>query len=261
MLFIVLEIVAVYYYADSTPYTRYRMLSVSSAMTGWWNAVFTSVGEYFSLREQNARLADRIAELENRIDAYALMVPESSPSVDESLQAYEYMSARVVSNSINRPKNHMTVGKGFVDGVREGMSVVTTEGFAVGSIVRCSEHYAVAMTMLNTDMRVGARLVSDGTLGTVSWNGVDPTLVEMSGVSKYASISHGEAVVTTGFSYLFPPDVMIGTVEEFSLDQTHTSYTVKVRLSADMSRLYNVVLVHNTSSNEAVELERGTYTN
>ncbi len=255
ILFIVLEIVAIYSYAYSTPYTQGQVLSFTSVASGVVRGSLSSVGEYFSLRNENIRLTERIAELENRIDRYSEMLPDEVQVTGDGIHNYEYIAARVVSHTINHRNNYMTLDKGTADNVMEGMSVVSPEGFAVGSVISCSEHYAVAKTMLNAEMYAGARLASDGTSGTVSWDGTDPMVVTMSEVSKYASITEGEAVFTTSNSYVFPPDVMIGTVESFSLDEQQTKYTVQVRLAADMTRLYNVLLVGNNSSGEAKSLE------
>jgi rod shape-determining protein MreC len=80
-------------------------------------------------------------------------------------------------------------------------------------------------------------------------------VVDFVEVSKYAKIERGDTVNVAGFSHYFPRGVRVGTVEEVELAENGTSFSCKVRLAADMGRLYNVVLVRNTQAGEARELE------
>lgn len=258
IIFIVLEIVAIRSYAHSTPYTQSRLLALSNRVFGSVYDAIDGVGYYFSLRKENARLTARIAELENALDVCREMLPERADSVAETMHKYEYIAAGVISNSINRPQNFVTLDKGFNDGVNIEMAVLSPEGFVVGYVVNCSENYSVAMTLLNTDMRASGRLVADGCSGSIHWSGGDPEVVDFDDVSKYAALKEGEAVVTTGFSHYFPEGLPIGTVESFELSGSQTTYRARVRLAADIARLHNVLLVNNTAADEVRALEAGT---
>jgi rod shape-determining protein MreC len=74
-------------------------------------------------------------------------------------------------------------------------------------------------------------------------------------LSKYADIHEGDKVVSTGFSDYFPPEIPIGEVESFELNETGTYYTVKVRLAADMRSLSNVILARSADYEELKGLE------
>ncbi len=255
IIFILLEIVAIRAYAYSTPYTQSRLLALSNSIVGSIHDMLGETGHYFSLRRENIRLTERIAELENRLDACREYLPHDHDTLAAAVHAYEYIAARVVSNSVNRPQNFITLNKGFNDGVSIDMAVISPEGFAVGYVVNCSENYSVAITLLNTEFRTSGKLASDDTPGSVHWHGGDPTLVDFDEVSKYAAVECGEVVTTTGFSHYFPPNLTIGTVESFELNKAQTTYNVRVRLAADMSRLGNVLLVNNTAAGEIRALE------
>ena len=255
IIFIVLEIVAIRAYAHSTPYTQSRLLGLSNRVFGSVYDAMDNMSYYFSLHKENVRLTARIAELENELDACREMLPERADSVAESMHKYEYIAAGVISNSINRPQNFITLDKGFNDGVNIEMAVLSPEGFVVGYVVNCSENYSVAMTLLNTDMRASGRLLSDGSAGSVHWSGGDPAVVDFDDVSKYASLKEGEIVVTTGFSHYFPEGLTIGTVESFEMNASQTTFCARVRLAADMARLHNVLLVNNRAADEVRALE------
>ena len=259
ILFVILEIIAIRCYAYSTPYTQARLLVWSNAVVGYVHSVFAGVSNYFVLRKENIRLTEHIAMLENRIRALEASLPEEQHSVEGVIQQYEYLSAKVIASTTNRNRNFITLNKGFRDGVSADMAVMTPEGYAVGVVVDCSENYAVAKTLLNVDFRIGGMLAEDGSHGSVVWSGDDTQVIDFVELSKYAKAKEGELVRVAGFSHYFPRETVIGNIEKISLADNGTSYNCKVRLAADMGRLFNVVLVRNTGAGEAQALEEKTY--
>lgn len=255
IVFIILEIIAIRSYAYSTPYTQARLLVWSNTVVGYFHSAFAGVSNYFTLRKENIRLTEHIATLENRIRTLEASLPEERIKVEGVLQRYEYLPARVISATTNRRRNFITLDKGFRDGVSADMAVMTPEGYAVGVVVDCSENFAVAKTLLNVDFRVGGVLTEDGSHGAVIWSGGDTQLIDFIELSKYAKVKEGDEVRAAGFSHYFPREAIIGNIEKVALSDNGTSYNCKIRLAADMGRVFNVVLVRNTSAGEAQALE------
>ena len=255
IVFIILEIVAIRCYAYSTPYTQARLLVWSNAVVRYFHSTYAGISNYFTLRKENIRLTEHIASLENKISALEASLPEKLISVEGVLSKYEYLSARVISSSTNRSRNFITLNKGFQDGVSVDMAVVTPEGYAVGVVVDCSENFAVAKTLLNVDFRIGGVLSNDGSHGAVVWGGGDTQIVDFVELSKYANVKKGDEVHAAGFSHYFPSEVVIGNIESVAWAENRTSYNCKIRLAADMGRVFNVVLIRNNNSGEAQALE------
>ena len=255
IVFVILEIVAIRCYAYSTPYTQARLLVWSNSVVGAVHSTFAGISNYFALRKENIRLTEHIAMLENRIRTLEASLPEAKVHVEGVLQRYEYVPAKVISSTTNRSRNFITLDKGFRDGVSADMAVMTPEGYAVGVVVDCSENFAVAKTLLNVDFRIGGVLAGEGSHGSVVWRGGDTQIIDFVELSKYAKVKEGDLVRAAGFSHYFPSEAVIGNIERFELAENGTSYNCKVRLTADMVRLFNVVLVRNTSAGEAQELE------
>ena len=95
----------------------------------------------------------------------------------------------------------------------------------------------------------------DGSHGSIAWGGQDTQTVDFVELSKYATVKEGDVVRAAGFSHYFPRETVIGQIERVSLADTGTSYNCQVRLSADMSRVFNVILVRNNDAGEAQALE------
>ena len=259
VLFVVLEALAVSYYAHSTNYTQARLLARSNQLVGGVHGLFAGVRHYFSLGRENRLLLDRVTRLEERLAQYeeaATAARLDSYMQDIGESKYRFAVASVVSNSTNRLQNLLTLNRGLRDSIQTEMAVLSPDGAMVGYVVACTDRYSVALSVLNTSFRASGKLADSDYSGSICWDGLDPHVVVLDELSKYADPKPGDEVVTTGFSQYFPPDVLIGWVESATLNETRTAYTVRVRLAAELSRLSDVVLVGNRDLYEIRALQQ-----
>ena len=174
LLFIVIEAIALNYYAHSSYYTQAKILSYANRVTGSVQSTFFGIKHFFTLRRENDMLTARVAELEGRLSAYREMAAAAQTdslaaaiAADtlgvglEGMSQYRYMTARTVANSINRDRNFITLNRGLSHGVMTDMAVITPDGAMVGYVVGCSERYSVVLPLLNTDFRTSGKIVGD----------------------------------------------------------------------------------------------------
>ena len=102
-------------------------------------------------------------------------------------QQYQYTSAEVINNSVNRQKNFFTINKGTNQGITVDMAVTSGKDVA-GVIVGCSENYSVAMSLLNLDFRLSARIKSNGYFGSLSWDGRNYRHAVLSEIPQHVSV-------------------------------------------------------------------------
>ncbi len=265
LLFIAIEAIALNYYAHSSYYTQAKILSRAHSVAGGIQSSIFGVKHYFTLRSENEALAQRVAELESSLSYYrdkeinaitdSISLEGLDPTLVESLSQYRYTTARIISNSISRSRNFITLNRGRMHGVMVDMAVISPSGVMIGYVVGCSERYSIVLPMLNSDFRTSGKIVGDEHFGSISWSGNSSYKVEMTDLSKHADIEIGDEVVSTGLSHYFPEGIKIGYVESFSINDTQTSYNVTIRLAADMTKLNNVILIENLDYGEIKELE------
>lgn len=265
LLFILIETIALNYYARSSFYTQAKILAHANSVTGALQQSIFSLRHYFTLSSENEMLAQRVAELENTLTIYreqerqmqtdTLTMAAMDSTMLASLSQYRYTTARVISNTINSSHNFITLNRGRQHGVLVDMAVVTPDGAMVGYVLECSERYSIVMPMLNTEFRTSGKISGDEHFGSISWNGTSPHRVQMSELTKYSEFEIGDEVIASGLSQYFPEGVRIGYVESLKENENHTSYDVEIRLAADMTRLSNVILIENTNYTEIYELE------
>ena len=259
LLFIVIEAIALNYYAHSSYYTQAKILSHANRVTGGVQSAIFGVRHYFTLRHENELLSERIADLEMELAVYreqvaAAGIDSLQPHIDE-LSQYRYTTARIVSNSIARDRNYITLNGRIMHGVTENMAVISPDGVMVGYVIGCSERYSVVMPLLNIDFRTSGKIAGDDHFGSISWGGGSPYKMEMTELSKYADIEVGDEVVSSGLSHYFPEGVKIGYVESYSLNDTQTAYDVVIRLAADVTKISNVIVIENLDYGEVSHLE------
>ena len=265
LLFIIIEAIARNYYAHSSFYTQAKILSRAICVVGGLQRSVFSVKHFFTLRSENEMLSARVAELEHSLAAYrereanmatdTLSMAQIDSAFVEQLTQYSYTPARIISNTINRNRNYITLNRGRQHGITEDMAVISPDGSMVGYIVGCSDRYSVAISILNDKFTTSGKIVGDDHFGSITWNGRSPHKVQMSELTKYAEFEVGAPVVSSGLSHLFPEGVKIGVVESFSENDNQTSFDVVVRLAADMTKVSNVLVISNDGYIEATELE------
>ncbi len=261
LLFIILEAAAIHYYANSTSYTRAKLITASNQVVGGLHAGFSGVSNYMRLNKENRALTEEIAKLQNQLQSLVTKDTTTSHNLtptDTTLQKqigpYFYTAAQVIRNSITHQNNFITIDKGFGDGIEEGMALITPTGMPVGYILKCSDKFAVGMSILNREFRASGKIKGSDFFGPLFWDGTSYEYMMLSEIPKYAEIAVGDTIVTTNYSSRFPPGLMIGTVESFVLQEA-TYYDVRVRLASPIGALRNVCVVRYADALERNTLE------
>ena len=87
-------------------------------------------------------------------------------------------------------------------------------------------------------------------IGTVVWMDTDPTIAQMIDIPQHLQVAVGDSVITSGYSDVFPKDILIGTVIEKSNNPSNTFLTIKIRLATDFRNLDNVYIISNLYKSE-----------
>lgn len=225
-------------------------------MVAGLNQFSYGIKEYFSLRETNLRLSEENADLRTKLERGQQIIPAATKVITDTalLNRFEFVNAKVVNNSVARSINFLTVDKGFSDGIDEGMAVISYGG-AVGKVKAVSRHYSVVSSILNTDVMVSAMLKRTGHFGTIQWSGRDPRYIDLKYIPRHVRPEIGDTIVTSGYNAIFPPNIMIGTIEEKQLNDAALFYDLKIKLSQDFGQLTYVAVVKSNLKDEQDSLE------
>jgi rod shape-determining protein MreC len=256
IIFLLLEGIAIYLVATGNDYQNLRVLKSVRLMTARVESRITNARSYLNLHDINTKITQENVSLRNRLEKMIKNQTQGFVSVSDTIsgQQYVYTSAVLVNNSTNRQKNFFTLNKGIKQGIGVDMAVTSLDG-AAGVIVSSSDNYSVAMSLLNIDFRLSARMKSNGFFGSLSWDGRDYRYAVLNEIPQHVIINEGDTVETTGFSAVFPEGVMIGQVSDF--EKTGGDfYKIRVKLSTDFKKLNNVNIIGNLKRTEQKEIEK-----
>lgn len=258
LLFILLESIALWQYATSSPYTEAKILSRTTAVGGYISKKITNIDHFFSLPGENNMLTHRVAELEQTLERERELLADYTEEswqrkmADEGDLHYRYYPARVASMTISHLRNYIILDKGERDGIKKNMGVITPDKNLVGYIIEVSERYCVAMPVLNTEFTMGGSLQMTNYTCSLRWSGDSPYHVDILDVSTYAQPEVGMAV--EAWSERMPKGVIVGHIESFEHNAAKTAYSARLKLAVDMSALDNVLIVENTHYGEIESL-------
>jgi rod shape-determining protein MreC len=255
--FLILELVCAWLIIGNNPYQGARFFNSSNGLVASMNNVSHGVREYFLLRQINSTLAEENAFLRSKFEALnQTQYVTTSPAITDSavVSQYDFESAKVVNNTVNRFTNFLTINKGGQDGVEPGMAVISSLG-AIGKVRTVSPHYSVVTSILHIDVQVSALLKRTGHFGTIQWDGINPDYVKLKYIPRHVQPVKGDSVVTSGYNAVFPEGIMVGVIDDIQLTD-ELFYDLKVKLSQDFRKLAYVEVVKNSLRNELDSLQQ-----
>ena len=262
--FLVLEVVSMVLLFRYNSYQGSVWFPSANAVTGKVYEWDSAVESYFSLSGVNSQLTQRNAFLEQQVrmldDSIARLTRSQEAAVTRlssmvPFQGCRLIPAKVVANMVNRYDNLITIDKGSADGVKRDMGVVCGMG-VVGIVYLVSEHYSIVIPALNSHSNISCTIQRRGYFGYLRWRGGSSQLAYLEDVPRHAHFKLGDNVVTSGYSSVFPPGVMVGKVLHVFNSADGLSYRVQVKLSTDFARLRDVCLVDDSALQERIDLMR-----
>lgn len=258
--FILLEIAALGMLRHGDSLQDLFISRAAHGFLGYFWGVSESISDYASLRTENRHLAEEILRLTETItrleeEAAAAAACDSADYTTAWRGKYEFIPAEVIKNSVNKQHNYLIIGKGSDDGVRPQTGIITSRG-VIGIVDAVSRHYSYAISFLNSDSSISARIGKDGAAGPMAWDGKGSGNASLREIPLQVKFEEGDTVYTSGFSTIFPPDIPIGRITGSRIVNGAT-FEIKVSLFQDFSSVRHVCLVRNRDLDEIMSLEKG----
>ena len=276
ILFVILEMTTINFYAHSTSYTRATLLATANHITGRVSSLFITISDYFSLAKTNKMLLERLARAESQlatptpytfVDTEPIVTQSDTPPITDTsidnaddvvttaddknssvqpqsliAEKYRFTTARIISNSIARQDNFFVIDKGTKDGITENMAILAPNGGVAGYVYSCSENFAVCMSILNRRFSIGGQIKNTDFFGSAAWDGTDTREVTLTEIPRYAQVAEGDTILSA-YSLRFPPGCPVGTVLSAGESPDGTTQIIRLRLTARIGALSDVLVV------------------
>lgn len=256
ILFLIIESFSISLLVNQNDFQKASVVNVLKGIAGYFYQKEAGIEEYFSLRKTNLELTKENARLMNSLKSSYIRDNYDIFSVHDTVfhQKYQYISAKVVNNSVNKQFNYITIDKGLKQNVGQEMGVICSSG-VVGVVDAVSKNFSVVVSVLNRDLKISAQIKKNGYFGSLSWSGEDFGHAFLNDIPQHVKIRAGDTIVTSGYSTIFPQGILIGTISNYN-KAGGTFYNIKVKLAVDFKNLNHVILVRNLMKQEQQNIEK-----
>lgn len=215
LLLLLIEGVAILLFLNDGLYRQMLRLYAQSHISGSISEVMMQAHSYMKLRDQNEALLRTKALIEQEVVMLKRQISELEaqgryPLGDSLLQASDFVTARIINIVGEQGDVYYIINRGESSGVRRDMAVVSATGI-VGAIAETSTNYSIVIPMLNPKHRISGRIKNKPYQGHVSGQGIGRPIL-FGGTPLHAEIAVGDTILTSGYSYIYPEGIMLGTI-------------------------------------------------
>lgn len=258
ILFVVIEIFCLLLLVSYNNYQKTEFLNSSNVVTGSIYDRISSTTDYLALAKTNEQLNRENTKLKNILAESFKVSVDSSHLYNDSLyqQQYIYRTAKIINNSVNKQLNYITLNKGKVHGIKPEMAVITDNG-VVGVVKSVSKNFSTAISLLNSRIRVSAKIKKNNYFGSLTWDGKNYKSARLYEIPFHVKIQVGDTIVTSGYSSIFPEGILLGTVQEVLPKSGGNFHDVLINLSNDFKGISYVKVIGDLMKKERLDLEKG----
>lgn len=261
-LFLMLEVASMVLLFRFNGYHGSVWFTSANIISGKIYEATSNVNQFFSLININEQLTQRNVVLEKQVQALSERINHlttdstiANKEIRNALASTKIINACVISNSIDKPDNFITLDKGAADGVRPDMGVVCGTGI-VGIVYQVSRHYSIVIPVLSSHSRISCQIQKRGYFGYLTWDGKSSRYAYIDDIPRHARFRLYDKIVTSGYSSVFPPGLMVGKILHVYNSPDGLSYRLMIELSTDFSNLRNVCIIDDSTIREQLEVLR-----
>lgn len=250
-LFVFYAAISCFLLFQRSPFQHHVYLTSANAVVSGVYDVAANVTGYINLRDINADLQRRTADLESEVialrehnRALRQQLLQDSLRTTDSLGRFRFILATVVNNSVVNPYNYITVNKGRLDSIQPEMGVMDQNG-VVGVVNTVSDHHARIISLLNPNFRLSCKLRGNDAFGSLVWDGKSPYEAILEELPKQVRFHKGDTIITSGYSAVFPEGIPVGTIIGSTRGEDDNFNTLRIKLLTDFSTLSTVKVISN----------------
>lgn len=255
-LFVLLEIASLVLLFRFNNYQGSVWFTSANIMAGKVYQLSSSLTSYLSMGKMNKELTERNLLLEHQIKELSDQLYDKTrdPNIVRKgqyrfLSDFKLIPAKVVSNSLDKEENFITIDKGSWDGVRKDMGVACGNG-VVGVVYLVGTHYSIVLPVLNSKSNISCSIQNRNYFGYLRWTGGAKDVAYLDDIPRHAKFKLGDRIVTSGYSAIFPAGILVGKVKHVYNSEDGLSFRLAVQLSTDFGNLRDVCIIDDATVRE-----------
>ena len=222
--------------------------AVSNGISSLWEK-YTNID---AILEENEKLTTENAELRGQMVDYDKLKAENEAykaltNIQEQHPEMSYVSSFVIGRDPLDSFYGFTLDQGSLDGVEANDAITSDEGYLLGVVTEVDLTSCKVMTILHPSFNA-AGVVSrtrDNGIITGSADYAAEGLCILSNLSRGTLTKANDQVITTGLGGVFPPDVLVGVVQELVPEASGKSTVAVLKPGADPRTVKHVFIITN----------------
>ena len=223
---------------------------VTSALSGGAASVWEKYTSIDDVMDRNEQLEAENAELRQQMVDYDRIKAENDAykalaRIQDTNSEASYVSAFVIGRDPLDEFGGFTLDQGSTDGVAVNDAVISDRGYLLGVVVEVDATSCKVMTILHPSFNaagVVSRTRENGILNGNTTYAPDG-LCTLTNLERSTETRAGDQVITTGLGGVFPPDLLVGTVQDVVPEASGKSSIAVVRPGADPRTAKHVFII------------------
>ena len=219
---------------------------VSGGVGAMWEK-YASIDE---VMDKNNQLEAENAELRQQMVDYDRIKAENDAykalaRIQDTNSEASYVSAFVIGRDPLDEFGGFTLDKGAADGVEMNDTVISDKGYLIGTVAEVDTTSCKVLTILHPSFNaagVVSRTRENGIInGSADYAG--DGLCTLTDLERSCETRAGDQIITTGLGGVFPPDLLVGTVQQVLPEASGKSSIAVIRPGADPRTVKHVFII------------------
>ena len=216
--------------------------------------VFSWTPRLLQVRKENQRLIMKLGKLSLKEDQYREALLENRRLRKllglKKQSNFDFIPAEVVGIKTIGIPGLVYLNVGWEDGCKKNMVLMTDRG-VVGKIVSVSKSTSVGELLTDPNFRISAKVERSRVLGIVRWLYGNVCILE--GVPRGSDVKVGDLIITSGYSQIYPPGLIIGKVFKVSQKERDLFQKIFLRTGVDFGTIEELLVLKNIPQNQKKE--------
>lgn len=256
LLFVLLQVFALSNYFTYLSFPRSQYLTTASKINGTIYSAEYEITKHWNLGENNDNLQKENIRLRKKQPESYVRVNGGLVKIDDTLykQQFEYIPAVVINSTFTKRNNYFTLNVGSDKGIKRNMGVFSDKGI-IGVIHNTSRNFSVVKSVLTDNINIDVIIQPSGAYGLLKWDGRNPRIGSIDGISNDIKIKKWSKVYTRGGSGIFPKGILLGKVKSLGAIEGKPLWDVSILYTEDYRRIQNVYVIKNLFQEEQNKIE------
>ncbi|HEC21122.1 MAG TPA: rod shape-determining protein MreC [Candidatus Peregrinibacteria bacterium] len=158
---------------------------------------------------------------------------------------YKIFLAQIIGKDVNQ--NLIVIDKGEIDGIKQGMPVITCQKSLIGRIDRVYKNFSkvllISSKSFSFDVLIQTRDSKNDILGVGVGGGGSKAYIKF--IPREKKISENDLVATNSLGGIFPKGLLVGKIKKIKRSDTEAFQEAEVELAANPMNENEVLVITN----------------